>query len=155
MMDRSVAHGTFTVEHRYAATPGRVFRAWSDADELCKWSAPERGWAFDLRAFDFRIGGGDVQAFGPVGEEPYVATSRIDDIIADSRIVSVYSVAKGETRISSSVVCVEFIPDGSGTLLWLTEQGTYLDGQDNAMGRKAGVTAQFEHLAIGWHGNSG
>lgn len=147
-MSTSVAHGSFTVERHYAAAPPQVFRAWSDPEQITAWAAPSPGWSFAIRSFDFRVGGGDLQEFGPPGEVPFTIVSRFDDIIPDQRIIAAYAVARGETRISSSVTCIEFLPDGGGTLLRITEHGAFLDGHDTALGRRGGVEMQVGQLAV-------
>lgn len=146
-MTRSVTHGSFAVERHYAAAPSRVFRAWSNPEEVKIWAAPLPEWDLEIRRFDFRIGGGDVQEFGPKGEVPFTVASRFDDIVADERIVAAYSVARGDTRISSSITCVEFLPQGDGTTLRITEHGAYLDGHDSPAGRKGGVLSQLDQLS--------
>jgi len=39
MTDRSVVHATFTLEHAYAASIARVFRAWADPAAKVRWFA--------------------------------------------------------------------------------------------------------------------
>ncbi len=140
--------GSFTVDRQFAAPPSRVFQAWSRAEELKIWAAPAPGWGFDIRHFDFRIGGTAQVHFGPPGDAPYVDSTRYDDIIPDRRIVTAYAITKGEVRISSSISCLEFSADGAGTRLRITETGVFLDGQDSAEGRKGGVAQQMEQLAL-------
>jgi uncharacterized protein YndB with AHSA1/START domain len=147
MTDRTISHGTFTVERRFAARPERVFKAWSDPDQLKKWAAPADDWAFDIDRFEFRVGGTSVCRFGPQGDVPYQDSGRYDDIVPDRRIVSAYAISKGEVRISSSVSSMEFVPDGTGTLLRITEVGAYFDGQDSAKGRQGGVLHQLDQLS--------
>ncbi|WP_196259182.1 SRPBCC family protein [Pelagibacterium limicola] len=142
----SVTHGTFTLERTYPVSPERVFSAWSDPKQIEIWAAPSDGWVFENETFDFTIGGTDLSRFGPKGEEPFVSLARFDDIVPNSRIVTAYSIAKGTTRISSSVTTVELIPDERGTVLRLTEQGAYFDGHDNPQTRRGGVLYQLDQL---------
>jgi uncharacterized protein YndB with AHSA1/START domain len=37
---QGVHHDTIRIERRYAAAPGRVFRAWADPEQLIKWWGP-------------------------------------------------------------------------------------------------------------------
>lgn len=56
----------------------------------------------------------------------------------DRRIVSAYTMARGETRISASLATVELLPEGSATKLVYTEQGAFLDGGDQPADREHG-----------------
>lgn len=141
-----ISHGTFTVEHQFAASPARVFRAWSLPEELKAWAAPADDWTFDIDSFDFRLGGGAVCRFGPQGEAQYRDVSRYDDIVQDQRIVTAYSISKGDVRISSSVSSLEFKPHAGGTLLRITEMGAFLDGLETATTREGGVRQQIVQL---------
>lgn len=145
-MEHSLTHGSFTVSRRFDAPVPRVFLAWSCAEDLRLWAAPAEGWMFEIESFDFRINGAARMLFGPKGDVPYVDSSGYDDIVPNRRIVTAYSIAKGEVRISSSVSALEFAADGQGTLLRITEMGVYLDGHDSAAGRKGGVTQQLDQL---------
>lgn len=147
MTTRAVSHGMFTVERRYAAAPARVFRAWAEPEQIRQWAAPAEGWFFRIAAFDFRVGGSAVMEFGPQGDVLYTDSTRYDDILPDQRIVSAYAITKGGVRISSSVSSLEFLADGAGTLLRVTEVGAFLDGLDSAKGREGGVLQQVEQLA--------
>ena len=44
MTERSVQHATIVVERTYAASPARVFAAWSDKDALLRWGNPGETW---------------------------------------------------------------------------------------------------------------
>ena len=155
----SITHGSFTIDRRYAVPARLVFAAWSDPEQIKQWAAPAKGWTFEFRSFDFRVGGGEVSEFGPSGEEPYRVTSRYDDIIPGERIVSAYGVAQGATRISSSVMCIELAEARGSTTLRLTEQGAFFDGLETADIRKGGVLQQLAQLqaflALKHAGNGG
>jgi uncharacterized protein YndB with AHSA1/START domain len=129
MTDRSVAHGTFTLERKYPAAPARVFKAWSDPQIKRRWyggsEQEEAG-----RVFEFQPGGLEVHAGkGPEGQ-PYVFESRYYDIVPDRRIVYAYEVKIDGVRHSVSIAAVEFDADGTGTRLTVTEQGAFLDGHE-------------------------
>jgi uncharacterized protein YndB with AHSA1/START domain len=142
----SITHGSFTVERRYDASAARVFKAWTDPEQIREWAAPADGWTFAHLQFDFQIGGADISEFGPKGDVPYRVTSRFDDIRTNERIVSAYAIAQGTTRISSSVMCLELIPEGATTLLKITEHGAFFDGLETAEIRKNGVLHQLAQL---------
>jgi uncharacterized protein YndB with AHSA1/START domain len=145
-MQSSVTHGTFTVERRYDVDAARVFKAWTDPEQIREWAAPAEGWTFNHLAFDFQVGGVEIAEFGPKGEVPYRVTSRFDDIRDNQRIVSAYAIAQGKTRISSSIMCVELTDEGTSTVLRITEHGAFFDGLETAEIRKGGVLQQLAQL---------
>lgn len=147
MTATGIIHGMFTVEHNFRAPPARVFRAWTSPEEMRLWAAPAEGWDFTVERFDFRPGGTAVLRFGPKGEEPFQDLTRFDDIRGQDRIVTAYAISRGDLRISSSVSSVEFLADGGGTRLRITESGAYLDGHDSPRIREGGVQQQVAQLA--------
>ncbi|SDU52417.1 SRPBCC family protein [Jiangella alkaliphila] len=117
MTDHSVKHSTFTLERTYAATPAAVFAAWSDRDTKAKWFAAEDG----RYSLDFRVGGTEAVHGGDGAD----------------------LVARSEHHTSSpttvSLTTVRFVRDGDGTRLVLTEQGTFLDDQEQPEWREQGT----------------
>lgn len=133
--DRTVSHATFTIERAYAAPPARVFAAWSDPAAKASWFAgPE-----PAHELDFRVGGREINR----GEQPdgtlMTFESVYHDIVADERIVYGSTLHAGRTLATASLTTVEFEPDGDGTRLVLTEQGSYLDGQEKPEWREQGT----------------
>jgi uncharacterized protein YndB with AHSA1/START domain len=151
MTASSVIHDTFTIERTYPAAPARVFAAFASAEAKNTWG--DTG-DIDLAPgveteFDFRIGG--RERFGNVYQG---TTYRYDalyyDIVPDQRIIYSYEMYADDARISVSVATIEFDKSGEGTLLKLTEQGTYLDGIDGAEApslRRGGTAEMLDGLA--------
>ncbi|MET8885372.1 SRPBCC family protein [Streptomyces rubiginosohelvolus] len=133
MTGHSVKHSTFTLERTYAAAPGTVFAAWSDRDTKAKWFA-----AGDSRySLDFRVGGTE-SVHGGDGTG-LVARSTYHDIIPDERIVYTTALFTGEVLSTVSLTTVRIAPNGDETLLVLTEQGTFLDDQEQPEWREQGT----------------
>jgi uncharacterized protein YndB with AHSA1/START domain len=133
MSDHSVKHSTFTLERSYAASPAAVFAAWSDRDTKAKWLAAE-----DSRyALDFRVGGTEA-VHGGDGVD-LVARSEYHDIVPDERIVYTTDLFTDEVLSTVSLTTVRFARDGDGTRLVLTEQGTFLDDQEQPEWREQGT----------------
>jgi uncharacterized protein YndB with AHSA1/START domain len=140
--ERSVAHATFTIERIYDASPERVFGAWSEPAAKTRWFGPG-----DSHELDFRVGGHEhLTARGPDGSN-YVFDSRYQDIVPGERIVYAYDMHREQTRISVSLATIEFRPAGKGTQLVLTEQGAFLDGEDDSAAREHGTRELLEGLA--------
>jgi uncharacterized protein YndB with AHSA1/START domain len=147
MTGRSVRHSTIVLERTYAASPKRVFAAWSNPEALKRWGNPGEGWAVSLDRFDFRVGGGETSSFGPAdGSEVFVNETRYLDIVPDARIVSAGSMTTAGNRIFAGMLTVELTPDSKGCRLVLTEQGAFLDGHDVPENHEAGWGAMLDNL---------
>ncbi|GII32835.1 SRPBCC family protein [Planotetraspora mira] len=142
MSDRSVTHTTFTLERVYKASPARVFAAWADPDAKARWFA---GPAAE-HEIDFRIGGREVVRGRAEDGAALTFESVYHDIIPDQRIVSASVLKSGDTMATVSVTAVELTPDGEGTRLLLTEQGTFLDGHEQPSWRQQGTLDQLTAL---------
>ena len=129
-----IAHGTFTIERRYDASPERVFRAWSDPAAFRRWFVDGEGWTVHDWTYDFRVGGyaGGSFRFGGEDNETWFNDTEHLDIVDNRRIIVSYVMgrvtASGRERASASLATTELIADGSGTRLIYTEQGAYFGG---------------------------
>jgi uncharacterized protein YndB with AHSA1/START domain len=145
MTQPSVAHGGFSIEHRYAAPPARVFAAWSNIEIKAKWFIGPEKWTQIRREQTFKPGGTEILQgrFASGMETHYVA--RFHDIVENQRIVYVYDMHNRGKHHSLSLSTVEIAPSGGGTRLIHTEQIARLDGTNGAEG-----SAAREH-GVGWH----
>lgn len=141
MTARSVTHATFVLERGYGAPPARVFAAWADREAKARWFSchPEH-------ELDFRVGGRELARGGEPGGPVYTTHILYQDIVPERRIVYTYDVLRDDSRMSVSVVTVQFEPDGAGTRLVFTEQGAFLDGHDTPAGREHGTRVGLERL---------
>jgi uncharacterized protein YndB with AHSA1/START domain len=144
-MDRSVTHATFSLERSYPASPARVFAAWADPAAKARWFTPEPGSGHEL---DFRIGGREVATGGPEGGPLMTFETLYRDIVPEQRIVYTSTLSAGADLMTVSLTTVEFTPgEDGGTRLVLTEQGAYLDGQEQPAWREQGTADQLDALA--------
>ncbi len=144
-MDRSVTHATFSLERSYPASPARVFTAWADPAAKARWFTPEPGAGHEL---DFRIGGREVATGGPEGGPLMTFETLYRDIVPEQRIVYTSTLSAGADLMTVSLTTVEFTPgEDGGTRLVLTEQGAYLDGQEQPAWREQGTADQLAALA--------
>lgn len=146
MTDRSALHATFEIERSYPAPPARMFAAWADPAVKRSWFAP--GGAHEL---DFRVGGREVNRNRHDDGTVLTFESWYRDIVADERIVYTSTLSTSDTPVTVSLTTVLFRSAGAGTELLLTEQGTFLDGQEDPSWREQGtaswLTALGEELA--------
>ncbi|MGH3852997.1 MAG: SRPBCC family protein [Pseudonocardiaceae bacterium] len=143
MSDHTVTHSTFTLERTYPASPARVFAAWAEPATKARWFAD----ASDAYELDFRVGGREINQ-GSHGDGPMLTfESRYHDIVATERIVySSTLTAAGQDTSTVSLTTVEFVPEDKGTRLVLTEQGTFLDGQEDPTWRQRGTSDWLDAL---------
>ena len=152
-MTAPLAHGMFTIERRYDASPERVFRAYSDPVAFRRWFVDAPGASVHEWLHEFHVGGrgGGRYRFGDHAEG--FNDTRFLDIVENARIILSYvmgSVAAGERmRASASLATIELLPDGPGTRLIYTEQGAYFgeDGGAHIPMREEGCIQMLENLA--------
>lgn len=147
MTERSVTHATFVLERTYKAEPAKVFAHWADpALKRTWWGAP--GEERPQLECDFRVGGYERgSGTAPGGTSIYTYEARFDDIVADERIVYVYTMGIDGVCISSSLGTVVLEPlAGGGTRLTYTEQGAFLDGLDTPPSREHGTAELLDQL---------
>lgn len=154
-MTARLAHGMFTIERRYDASPERVFHAWSDPVAFRRWFVEAPGATIHEWRHDFRVGGcggGRYQFGGLAGDIGFNDTVFLD-IVENHRIILSYVMGRElgseRRRDSASLATIELAPDGAGTRLIYTEQGAYFgeDGGSHIPLREAGCTEMLENLA--------
>ena len=151
----AVAHGMFTLERRYDASPERVYRAYADPVAFRRWFVEGEGWTIHEWVHDFRVGGAAHGRFRFGGEENavYFNVTRYMDLEQNRRIVIAYvmgrETAAGPQRFSASLATTELVADGDGTRLIYTEQGAFFGDRDTdgIKMREQGCAELLEALA--------
>ena len=139
--DRSATHSTFVIERSYDASPARVFGAWAEKSAKEQWFGPG-----EVHEMDFREGGHEHLLVRMEGAS-YTYDAVYADIVPDQRIVFTYAMYRDGTRMSVSVTTVELAGGGDTTQLRYTEQGVFLDGQDQPELREHGTKELLDKLA--------
>jgi uncharacterized protein YndB with AHSA1/START domain len=146
MSDRKTLHHTVVVRRRYDSPVREVFRAWSDGAALQAWYMPgDDTWTSEVLEHSFRVGGVKRLKFGPPAET-FFEDCRYEDIVPDERICYVMTIARGDVRITTSMVTVELLPHGGRTELVVTDQLVILDGGDTAGDRERGWGETLDKL---------
>jgi uncharacterized protein YndB with AHSA1/START domain len=144
MTDRSIAHGSFTVERTYRHPPAIVFGAWSNPANKRQWfGSPEEDNPGHI--FEFKVGGREFNE-GKMGNDLYTFDVTYQDIIESNRIIYTYSMKLNGERISVSVATIEFKPESEGTKMTVREDGAFLDGLDTAKIREEGTNYLIDLL---------
>lgn len=145
MVERSIAHGSFTVKRSFPHPRAKVFAAWADPDIKRRWyGGPVQD--DDKRIFEFRNGGREYNGgLGPNGER-YGVDMRYYDIVPEERIIHVYDVWIAGQLVSVSMAAIEFIAEGAGTLLTVTEHGAFFDGAEAPPDRIEGTKYVLDRL---------
>src|SRR5271154_2445397 len=117
MTKRSVTHATFVIERNYDASPAHVFKAWSEQEAKSRWFKGPESWQSAQYELDFRVGGREISRGGPPGGPMHCYEARYQDIVLGERIILSYDMHLDDTRISVSLMTVEFKPAGTGTCL--------------------------------------
>jgi uncharacterized protein YndB with AHSA1/START domain len=138
-MSRTVSHDTFVIERTYPASPARVFTAFADPAAKLRWFGDQDSEMKATHDIDFRVGGRESLAGSAPGAPAFTYEALYQDIVDNERIVYSYEMTMAGRRISVSVATIEFIADGNGTHLILTEQGAFLDGLDTNGAREHGT----------------
>jgi uncharacterized protein YndB with AHSA1/START domain len=154
-MTAPLAHGMFTLERSYDASPARVFQAWSDPVAFRRWFVEAPGATIHEWTHDFRVGGrgGGRYRFGGEENDSGFNDTRFLDIVDNKRIILSYvmgrELAGGPRRDSASLATIELFADGDGTRLTYTEQGAYFgeDGGAHVPRREEGCAEMLDNLA--------
>ena len=130
----ALIHDTFTLERRYPSAPTKVHRYFSEAKYRMRWFGSTDDWSQRCHSLDFRVGGQELEPGAPPGGPLITYDSRVLDIVP------------GE-RCSVSLSTVKFLPDGTGTLMRVTEHGAYFDGNpEGPQMRVHGIGEQLDLL---------
>ncbi|MBV8666897.1 MAG: SRPBCC family protein [Burkholderiaceae bacterium] len=148
-MDTTIAHGSFSIERRYNASPAQVYAAWSDIETKARWFIGPEGWTLLKRTLEFRVGGQEVLQGRLSNGMETLFTACFHHLTPNERIVYVYDMHLNGKHHSLSLATVEFTPAERGTRMLFTEQVAYLDGTDGAQGvamREHGTAAHLDRL---------
>ena len=143
---RAVTHHTFTIERSLAASREQVFTAFADRKSKGRWFIGPDEWKKSNHKLDFRVGGRESVSGGPPGGPVHKFDATYQDIVPNERIIYAYEMHLDDTRISVSLATFEFVTEGAGTRLKLTEQGAYLDSFDKPELREHGTRELLDKL---------
>lgn len=148
MKDGLVTPDTITLQRTLPAPPARVFKAWSSSEERMKWDFPGEDWVIADVEQDFREDGIERSRFGPKDNPDIEAYGRYQIIEPNRRIVSagtMRSLSEGESS-SATLMTLDLVANGEGTLLTLIDQSVYLGRGETAEMRRSGWGTILDRL---------
>jgi uncharacterized protein YndB with AHSA1/START domain len=136
----TLIHDTISLRRKLTAPVARVFDAWRDTAQLEAWCSPgDESWTGRVEVNEFSVGGIKRIVFGPAGQAPYVEESRYLDIVPESHIINSERILAGDgALLSVSVITLEFVGNGAGCELHVTDQITMLAAGDTVDQRRDG-----------------
>jgi len=113
---------TLTLERRLAAPRERVYKAWTDADEIRQWWALS-GMTVEIADFDVRVGGRFRLGMRSPEGKLYVVGGEYSEVDPPARLVHTLQWEEdGPGAEQVMRVTVEFLEDGDATRLVLTHE---------------------------------
>lgn len=139
------AETTLELKRTFSASRARVFRAWTDPEELKKWFGPV-GYESPQAEIDLRVGGRYRIAMRKLpGGDVFHVKGEYEDIAPPERLVFSWQWEGKDMDATDTRVTVEFREAGSGTEVVLThERFPSGDLRDRHI---EGWTSTFECLA--------
>ena len=115
------------LEHRYAAPREQVFDAWVNTDVLKRWWRAQPTWETPVAEVDAREGGGYRLSMRTDEGELHTVHGEFSEVRPPERLAYTWAWDDGPDAAmagsESSLVVVEFLEDGDGTLVKLTHSG--------------------------------
>jgi uncharacterized protein YndB with AHSA1/START domain len=148
MTTSALSHGTFTLQRTWAASPAKVFSAWSNPDLKAQWfGGPPGKWTPLQRSLDFRVGGQEIVEgrLNDGGALTYYE-GRFHLIEPERRLIYSYALHHSGNYHSVALCSLLLEPSGAGTRLSYTEQIIFLDGHDGTADRQHGTELQLAAL---------
>ena len=115
------------LSHRFAAPREDVFDAWTNPEVLKRWWAAAPTWETPLAEVDARVGGSYKLSMRTDTGDVHTVHGEFTEVRPPERLAYTWSWDEGPDAAMAgserSVVVVEFIEDGDGTLVKLTHSG--------------------------------
>jgi|tagenome__1003787_1003787.scaffolds.fasta_scaffold20135143_2 uncharacterized protein YndB with AHSA1/START domain len=115
------------ITHRFAAPRERVFDAWTNPEVLQQWWAASPTWDTPTAEIDLEEGGAYRLSMRTDSGETHTVHGTYREVRRPERLAYTWSWEEGPEQAmagsENSLVTVEFVEDGDGTLVKLTHSG--------------------------------
>jgi len=116
------------VSHRFAAPREEVFDAWVNPEVLKRWWAAEPTWSTPLAEVDARDGGSYRLSMRTNEGEVHTVHGEYTEVRRPERLAYTWEWDQGPEAVTggaapSTLVVVDFVEDGDGTIVRLTHSG--------------------------------
>ena len=109
----------FSVSKKINAAPEKIFKAWTNAEQLKMWSAPGDMIAQKAES-DPRVGGRYLLAMKNPAGEIYIAKGEYKEIVENKKLVYTWRWDSWPEETPDSIVSVEFNDNGEQTEITIT-----------------------------------
>jgi uncharacterized protein YndB with AHSA1/START domain len=116
------AEETLRLERRFKAAPGQVFDAFTKPEQLKQWWGPP-GFTTPKAEMDVRPGGAYAIDMRSPGGSLHRIRGTFEVIDRPRKLVYSWAWQEGGYAGIPTLVTLDFIPDGTGTLLRVTHEG--------------------------------
>jgi uncharacterized protein YndB with AHSA1/START domain len=131
------------LERTIRTTPERCFAAWTEPDQLRRWSAPE-GLHVEGGTLDLRVGGRwSVVMVDPAGPR-HEAFGTYLEVVPPRRLVYTHAWGRPGGGSPETTVTVEFVGEGDSTRVVLTQVG--FDSAESRDGHVGGWSSALDQL---------
>lgn len=101
----------------------RVFRAWTDPEELKMWHAPKEDFTIPIVELDVRVGGKYRIGMKPKDKEkPHIVGGVYKEINPPAKLVYTWIWEEEEMSVGETLVTIEFIDKGKSTEIIFTHE---------------------------------
>jgi uncharacterized protein YndB with AHSA1/START domain len=147
-MSTTLCHGTFTLTRVLAASPARVFSAWSDPNLRARWfGGPPHKWTEVGRTLDFRTGGSEVvEGRLADGGAPTLHEAQFHLVEPERRIIYAHNFHVSGVFHSVTLTSIELEPASGHTRVTYTEQIAFLNGSDGTADRRQAADQELSKL---------
>ncbi len=132
------------IERRLNAEPDRVFAAWIEPDQMAEWFGPGN-MTIPHSSADARVGGAWSVTMRNEGGHERIVGGVYREIDRPKRLVFTWGWLVDGQPGKETEVAVDFIADGDGTLMRLTQRG--FDTAENRDMHNKGWSYSFDGLA--------
>jgi uncharacterized protein YndB with AHSA1/START domain len=142
-----VEAGTLSLEREFSAPPEKVFAAWTDPEVLRRWWAAGPAYTSPGCEVDLRVGGRYLLRMRDEDGNEHVVGGEFREIDPPARLVYTWQWVGEDVPDPGheSLVAVEFVPAGSGTLVRLDHSG--LPSEESATRHGHGWNGVLDSLA--------